>query len=121
MLFPRRHLGEVEGLPPRLGVLALAVVLAGGCTDPAADVCEAVGDCSQAGSNEWIERCDSEAELLKRECQAVGCGAQYDAYFECAESKYVCNGNVASFTGCENARAQLDAKLAKADGGTGCA
>lgn len=55
------------------------------------------------------------------ESQAIGCSTQFDAYFSCADAKYVCTGNVARFAGCADSRARLDACLAKATADTGCA
>jgi hypothetical protein len=99
----------------------LSVLAAAGCGTHADAVCEAVADCSWAGSSDWLERCQSEADLLEHESRAVGCFTQYDAYFTCADQRYDCTGNVASFPGCDDLRALLDGCLAQATADTGCA
>lgn len=90
-----------------------AVVCAWGCQSHADAVCQDKGDCSQGGDNDWITRCQDEAKLLEHQANSTHCGKEYDRYFACADDKFVCHGNTASFPGCDAKRAALETCLAR--------
>jgi hypothetical protein len=54
------------------------------------------------------------------EARSAGCGSQLDSYFVCADSAYVCNGNVPAFPGCGGLRTGLDLCLSSERAGTSC-
>jgi hypothetical protein len=91
------------------------------CSSDQDDFCDNVGFCAQAGSSDWIEACKSEAQLLEGEANSSGCRGQFDEFYSCADSNFVCNGITPSFPGCEATRAALDQCLAKAEAKTSCA
>lgn len=94
-------------------------VLAAACGTHADQVCEDIGLCSSQ-SDDQIAACQKEGKQLGVEARASGCGSQFDGYFSCADSRYVCNGNVPSFSGCESTRASLDSCLAAARDKNSC-
>jgi hypothetical protein len=103
-----------------LGLWA-ALVFQVACSSNTDEVCQNVGDCSQGGSNDWINACQAEAKALQSEAATVGCGSAFDAYFSCADSAYTCTGATATFPGCADRQAALDACLTSATAGTSCA
>jgi hypothetical protein len=101
--------------------LLIPLLLAAACGSTADEVCQDIGDCSQGGSTSWITACQSEAKVLGAEAADGGCGATFDSYFSCARSAYSCRGATATFPGCDDRHAALDACLAAATRGTSCA
>ena len=91
------------------------------CSSDQDDFCENVGFCAQAGSSDWIDACKSEAQLLEDEASASGCSSQFDDFYSCAASNFVCNGITPSFPGCEGTKTALDQCLAKGEAKTSCA
>ena len=101
--------------------LLLPLLLAAACGSSSDEVCQAIGNCSQGGSNDWITACQGEAKALQSEASDAGCAAAFDAYFSCAQSAYSCRGATAAFPGCDDRHAALDACLTAATRGTSCA
>ncbi len=96
-------------------------VAAAACDSNQDKVCQAIGDCSQGGSNDWIASCQGEAKALGTEAAANGCSGVFNAYFSCADSAYKCVGATATFPGCDDELAALDQCIAAATSGTACA
>jgi hypothetical protein len=101
-----------------LAVCALALT---GCPTNQSAVCQSIGDCSQGGSSDWVNACQNEANLLQTEAQTDGCGTEYDDYYSCAESNFMCTGTTASFPGCDAKLASLDTCINMAEAQTSCA
>ena len=99
-------------------VLGLAVARCSSHTD---SVCEDVGNCEQGGASQWIQSCESEANLLRTEAVDGGCGGAFDDYYTCANSKFTCTGVTATFPGCDDKRATLDSCIEALQTGTSCA
>jgi hypothetical protein len=96
-------------------------VAAAACDSHQDNVCQAIGDCSQHGDNDWISSCQAEAKALGTEAAANGCSGVFDAYYSCADSAYKCEGATATFPGCDDELAALDQCIAAATSGTACA
>jgi hypothetical protein len=109
----------------RVGGLRLLVPLllaaAAACGSTSDEVCQDIGDCSQGGSTSWITACQAEAKALRSEAADAGCGPAFDSYFSCAQSAYSCRGATATFPGCDDRHAAVDACLTAATSGTSCA
>lgn len=101
-------------------VAALAVA-GGACSSHQDNVCQAIGDCSHAGDNDWIATCQGNAKALGTEAAMSGCSPAFDAYYSCADSNYKCQGATATFPGCDAALAALDQCIAGGQASTGCA
>jgi hypothetical protein len=101
-------------------VLAALLFAGSACDSHGDNVCQDIGDCSQGGDNDWIASCQDEAEALGAEASGQGCGGAFDAYYRCADSSYTCTGATATFPGCDDELAALDACLARATAGTSC-
>jgi hypothetical protein len=99
--------------------LFLAMLALTACGTHADSVCQDIGYC-RSESDDQITACQSEAKDLIEEARGSGCSAQVDAYFACAEERYECKGNVPTFSGCEAARAELDACLAQGRAQNAC-
>ena len=91
------------------------------CTSHTDTVCENVGNCEQAGSHDWIQSCEDEANALRAEAAGGGCGGAFDDYYSCADSKFTCTGVTATFPGCDDQRAALDSCIEAMQKGTSCA
>jgi hypothetical protein len=102
------------------GLVLVALVAVAGCASHQDNVCEDIGDCAQGGSSDWIASCDAEAKGLRGEAVAAGCGAEFDAYFSCADSNYSCQGATALFPGCADHLTALDSCLTSATANTSC-
>jgi len=102
-------------------VILLAAALTGvACSSNSDEVCQDIADCSQGGSSDWIATCQSNAKDLGNEANMVGCGTAFDQYYSCADSNYSCQGATATFPGCDQDLAALDACIAAATSGTSC-
>ncbi len=102
----------------RATVLLLALVSAA-CGTHAASVCQDISYCTTQTSDQE-HACEVQVKQLATEAAASGCSSQYDAYFACADDRYECKGNVATFDGCEAAHRGLDSCLAQARGSNAC-
>jgi hypothetical protein len=89
----------------RIIVLLLALVCVG-CATHADSVCQSISYCTTQTADQE-HACEMQVKRLAREA-APECSSKYEAYFACADDKYQCNGNVASFPGCQPARDALD-------------
>ncbi|HXJ22503.1 MAG TPA: hypothetical protein VMT03_19960 [Polyangia bacterium] len=105
---------------PSLVILLAAALTGVACSSHSDEVCQDIGDCSQGGSNDWIATCQANAKALGDESNRVGCGTAFDQYFACADSAYSCQGATATFPGCDQDLATLDACLAAATADTWC-
>jgi hypothetical protein len=101
--------------------LGLASLLLAGCDSDADIACRDVGNCTHGGSDDWISACREQNDDLSDEAQAVGCNAEFEAYFSCAEDRFACTGNQSSFPGCEPKLKAYSACLASKAAGTACA
>ena len=106
---------------PCLVTLVAASMLGAACASHADNVCQDIGDCSQRGDNDWIASCQANAKDLGTEAANTGCSGSYDQYYACADSSYSCQGDTATFPGCDQALAALDSCLAAATADTHCA
>jgi len=100
--------------------LGLAIAAAA-CSSHRDNVCQAIGDCSRGGDNDWIASCEAEARALGTEAAAIGCSSVFSAYYSCADSSYSCQGATATFPGCDDELAALDQCIAAATTSTTCA
>jgi hypothetical protein len=88
--------------------LTIAALSIAACDSHAANVCADIGYCT-AQSDDQVEQCKAQAKDLAAEARAGNCAAQYDAYFDCANDHYQCNGDTPAFPGCDPARVALNA------------
>ncbi|HEY2512438.1 MAG TPA: hypothetical protein VGI39_16340 [Polyangiaceae bacterium] len=102
------------------GVFLLGLAAAR-CTSRSDSVCESVGNCEQAGSHDWIQTCEDEADSLRAEAAYGGCAGAFDDYYTCADSKFTCTGVTATFPGCDEQRAALDSCIEAMQKGSSCA
>ena len=102
------------------GWVAVVLLAVTGCGSPAEQVCEGIGNCSQSGSADWIQQCSDEAHQLQKEASSAGCAVEFDRYFACANNRYDCVGNKATFVGCEADHAAFDRCLGSARDSTSC-
>lgn len=96
----------------------LLFLLLAGCNTTIEDVCENVADCSHGGDIDFTQQCQASNGGLETEARNVGCGDQFKAYYDCANEKFTCTGNVSTFPGCD--RIPLDTCIAAARTGTAC-
>ncbi|HEV8550529.1 MAG TPA: hypothetical protein VGQ57_15900 [Polyangiaceae bacterium] len=108
-------------LAPRLALAILAAAVLVSCDSDSDTVCTDAGNCSHGGSDSWITECRAQNDELDDEADAVGCSSEFDAYWSCAEDKFVCHGNQTSFPGCEAKAAAYSACLSTRASGTACA
>ena len=101
-------------------VVALVATLAAACDSDADVACRDVGNCSHGGSDDWITACREQNDELSDEADAVGCRAEFDAYFACAEAHFACHGNQSSFPTCAPKLGAYSACLAAKASGTSC-
>ena len=100
--------------------VALVAALAVGCDSDSDVACRDVGNCSHGGSDDWITACREQNDELSDEADAVGCRAEFDAYFGCAEAHFACHGNQSSFPGCAPKLEAYSACLGAKAAGTSC-
>jgi hypothetical protein len=100
--------------------LLAAALMGAACSSNTDDVCQDIGDCAQGGDNTWITTCQSNANKLATEAGQVGCTSTFNAYYACADSSYSCQGATATFPGCDQDLAALDACIAAATAATYC-
>jgi len=101
-------------------VLVAAALIGPACSSHSDQVCQDIGDCSQRGDNGWIDTCQANADALGAEAAGAGCQAAFDQYYACADANYACQGATATFPGCDDKLAALDACIAAATAGTSC-
>jgi hypothetical protein len=101
-------------------ITILAAGIAAGCSSHEDNVCEDIGDCAQGGTSSWISSCQSQAKALRSETVLIGCRAEFDAYFACADSAYSCHGATAEFPGCADDLTALDTCFTNATSKTSC-
>lgn len=106
---------------PRVPFLLVAALLLFGCDSDSDKTCRDVGNCSHGGSDDWITHCEDQTDTLGYEAQDVGCRAAFEAYFECTDDHFECNGNKSSFPGCEAKLEAYSNCLATKEAGTACA
>jgi hypothetical protein len=94
-------------------------LLAGGCTTAAQSVCQDIGYC-KTFTPDQEHSCEMSVKQLETEAASSGCSSQYSAYFNCADDRYECEGNVPTFNGCEAAREALDLCLSMARASNAC-
>jgi hypothetical protein len=92
-----------------------------GCSTNPEKVCQDIGDCAQGGSTDFIAMCKDAANSLATVAHATGCGADFEAYYDCADSNFSCQGATALFPGCDAKLMALNDCLAAATAGTSCA
>lgn len=102
-----------------LGLL-LGALLLGGCDSDSDRACQDVGNCSHGGSDDWITGCQEQNDALSDEAEAIGCQAEFDAYFACAEDHFECTGNQSTFPGCEAQLTSFSSCLDSKTDGTAC-
>jgi hypothetical protein len=100
--------------------LVAAALIGPACGSHSDNVCQNIGDCAQGGNTDWIDTCQANAEALGSEAADAGCGPAFDQYYGCADSNYSCQGATATFPGCDQDLAALDACIAAATAGTSC-
>lgn len=100
---------------------ALLALFVSACDSDSDVACRDVGNCTHGGSDDWITACREQNDELAGEADAVGCHAEFSAYFACAEAHFACHGNQSSFPGCESRLSSYSACLAAKDSGTACA
>jgi len=89
-----------------------------GCGTASDSLCEDVGNCSQGGSNSWIQSCQNAANAMSQ--AAPSCAHLFDQYFQCTANNYVCNGATAAFPGCDSQLSQLEDCLNAAEANSPC-
>jgi hypothetical protein len=82
---------------------ALFASLAAGCGSHADTVCDDIGYCRGLSSDQ-VKACQANGKALAAEARSSQCGPFYDAYFNCLDSNYDCQGDTPTFTGCADAR-----------------
>ena len=105
-------------MPRAFTVFALALAAAA-CDSHAASVCQDIGYCTTQ-SDDQVSACKSEARQLSAEASRSSCDKAYADYFQCADDKYVCDGNTPGFPGCEAMRATLALCLVRGRANNAC-
>jgi hypothetical protein len=88
--------------------IALPALLAPACSgNPAAGLCRDVCNC-EGCSNSEEEDCIEAADEAQADAEDEGCTEEFDAYVECREDGFKCDGDSATFTeSCERESADL--------------